>query len=175
MLAPVDNILRIINFLFLVISIGLISSLLNTQSGNSSRINYCMFAVAYAIVTDSLYGVFANFFEPLAWPLILFSLDFLNFVFTFTAGTVLAVGIRAHSCRNQTYLASNSITQGSGNRCREAQAAVAFLYFSCAIFLAKTLMSVFNMISNGCLWLWFFLQEKKNWPSRVSQPFLKFN
>ncbi|CAI4053843.1 hypothetical protein N7582_005833 [Saccharomyces uvarum] len=149
MLAPVDNILRIINFLFLVISIGLISSLLNTQSGNSSRINYCMFAVAYAIVTDSLYGVFANFFEPLAWPLILFSLDFLNFVFTFTAGTVLAVGIRAHSCRNQTYLASNSITQGSGNRCREAQAAVAFLYFSCAIFLAKTLMSVFNMISNG--------------------------
>ena len=79
MLALADNILRIINFLFLVISIGLISSLLNTQHRHSSRVNYCMFACAYGIFTDSLYGVFANFIEPLAWPLVLFTLDFLNF------------------------------------------------------------------------------------------------
>lgn len=149
MLALADNILRIINFIFLVIIIGLVSALLNTQNHHSSRVNYCMFAVAYAIATDSLYGVIANFWEPLAWPIILFTLDFLNFVFTFTAGTVLAVGIRAHSCNNRSYVERNKITQGSQNRCRQSQAAVAFFYFSMAIFLAKTIMSGIRMVSEG--------------------------
>lgn len=149
MLAPVDNILRIVNFIFMVITIGLIAGLLNTTNHNSSRINYCMFAAAYGITTDSLYGVFANFWEPLSWPIILATLDFLNFVFMFTAGTVLAVGIRAHSCKNREYLDSNSITQGSENRCRMSQAAVAFFYFSMAIFLAKFIMNVVNAFTNG--------------------------
>lgn len=149
MLALADNILRLINFAFLVILLGLVGSLLATQNAHSSRVNYCMFAAAFAIVTDSFYGLLANFLEPLAWPIILFVLDFLNFAFTFTAGTVLAVGIRTHSCTNQSYLDSNRITQGSTQRCRESQASVAFFYFSFFIFLAKMIMSGLSLLSNG--------------------------
>lgn len=149
MLAVADNILRIINFIFLVICLGLVSALINTQKHHVSRVNYCMFTAAYGIATDSLYGVFANFFDPLAWPFILTILDFLNFAFTFSAGTVMAVGIRTHSCKNQSYLDNNSINQGSENRCRMAQCYTAFIYFSMAIFLTKLVMSTINMFQNG--------------------------
>ncbi|CCK68448.1 Nce102p KNAG_0A07950 [Huiozyma naganishii CBS 8797] len=149
MLALADIFLRLVNFVFLVICMGLISALLNTQHGHSSRINYCMFTAAYGITTDSFYGVVANFWEPLSWPLLLGALDFLNFVFTLTAGCVLAVGIRAHSCKNVAYRNKNKIVQGSENRCRQAQAAVAFFFFSMAIFLAKFIMSLVNIFTNG--------------------------
>lgn len=149
MLAVADNVLRLINFIFLVICLGLVSALINTQKHHVSRVNYCMFAAAYGIATDSLYGVFANFWDPLAWPFVLTTLDFLNFAFTFSAGTVMAVGTRTHSCSNETYLNKNSITQGSGNRCRMAQAYTAFIYFSMAIFFFKMIMSAINMFQNG--------------------------
>lgn len=149
MLSPVDNILRAINFIFLVIAISLISALLNTNNSNSTRLNFCLFAAAYGIATDSLFALFANFIPELTYPIILFSLDFLNFVFTFTAGTTLAVGIRAHSCLNRSYLNSNKIAQGSENRCRQAQAAVAFFYFSMAIFIVKMIMSGIKLWRNG--------------------------
>lgn len=149
MLAVADNILRLINFIFLVICLGLVSALINTQEHHVSRVNYCMFTAAYAIATDSVYGIFANFWEPLAWPMVLATLDFLNFAFTFSAGTVMAVGTRTHSCSNQSYLDANSIIQGSGNRCRMAQCYTAFIYFSMAIFLAKLIMSGINVMQNG--------------------------
>lgn len=149
MLAIVDNVLRLVNFAFLVILLGLVGDLLSSQNQHSSRVNFCMFAAAYAIVTDSFYGILANIWEAFAWPLVLFVLDFLNFAFTFSAATALAVGIRTHSCTNQAYLDSNNITQGSTQRCREAQATVAFFYFSFFIFLAKMIMSLIGMLSNG--------------------------
>lgn len=149
MLAVADNILRLINFIFLVICLGLVSALINTQKHHVSRVNFCMFTAAYSIATDSLYGIFANFWDPLAWPFVLTTLDFLNFAFTFSAGTVMAVGIRAHSCKNEAYLNKNSINQGSENRCRMAQAYTAFIYFSMAIFFFKMIMSAINMFQNG--------------------------
>ncbi|CCC70150.1 hypothetical protein NCAS_0E00800 [Naumovozyma castellii] len=149
MLGVADNLLRILNAVFLVICIGLNSALLNTKTHNNSRINYCMFTCAYCLTTDSIYGIFANFFDILALPALCFCLDFLNFAFTFVAGTVLATGIRAHSCKSEHYVNSNKITQGFKNRCRESQALVAFFYFSMAIFLAKLIMSTINMIQNG--------------------------
>ncbi|CCF59403.1 hypothetical protein KAFR_0G03700 [Kazachstania africana CBS 2517] len=150
MLAIADNSLRLVNFCFMVITMAFIAQLLNTRQGhNSARVNYCMFAVAFGILTDSIYGLFANFFEQLAWPIILFVFDFLNFVFFFTAGTVLAVGIRAHNCNNEAYRNSNKIVRGSETRCRVAQAAVAFFYFSMAIFLVKGVFSIMKAISEG--------------------------
>ncbi|CCF57190.1 hypothetical protein KAFR_0C01970 [Kazachstania africana CBS 2517] len=150
MLGVADNILRLINAVFLIIAIALTSALINTQNGHhNSRVNYCMFACAFGLFFDSIYGICANFFQVLAWPLLLFTLDFLNFAFTFSAATALAVGIRAHSCGNQSYLDSNKIVRGSGQRCREAQALVAFLYFSTAIFIAKMIMSCINLFQNG--------------------------
>lgn len=150
MLAVADNLVRILNFVFLVICLAFASSLINTRVRHSSRVNFCLFTAAYGIATDSLYGIFANFIEPLAWPLILLCLDFLNFVFTFSAGTALAVGIRAHSCNNHRYLNDNtSIIQGSETRCRQAQALVAFLYFSMGVFLAKLVLSTLKLVANG--------------------------
>lgn len=150
MLALTDNILRVINFMFLVILLGLVGDLISTQSHpHSSRVNFCIFAAAFGLTTDFFYGILANIFVPFAFPIILFIWDFLNFVFTFTAGTALAVGIRTHSCLNQHYLDSNHITQGSTQRCREAQACVAFFYFSFFIFLFKMVMSFLSMLSNG--------------------------
>lgn len=149
MLSVTDNILRLVNAVFLIICIALSASLINTQDSGNSRVNFTMFTAAYGLFTDSIYGIFANFWEPLTWPLILVTLDFLNFAFTFSSATALAVGIRAHSCKNQSYLNNNNITQGSGNRCRESQALVAFLYFSMAIFIVKLVMSFVTLTQNG--------------------------
>ncbi|CAL9737523.1 non-classical export protein 2 [Monosporozyma servazzii] len=169
MLAAADNILRIINFLFLVICIGLVSALINTQQHHVSRVNFCMFTAAYGIATDSVYGVFANFFEPLAWPAVLLVLDFLNFAFTFSAGTVMAVGIRTHSCSNQSYLDGNSIIQGSGNRCRMSQAYTAFIYFSMFIFFIKMVMSGLNMSQNGAFTSPSFISRRRRRGGAASQ------
>lgn len=151
MLALADNILRAVNFAFLVILLGLVGKLIqsSTSGHHNSRVNFCMFAAAFGVVADSFYGILANFFVPFAFPIILLILDFLNFVFTFTAATALAVGIRTHSCLNQHYLDHNRITLGSTSRCREAQAVVAFFYFSFFIFLFKMVMSFLNLLSNG--------------------------
>lgn len=149
MLSVTDNLLRIVNAVFLIISIGLTSALLNTEKHHNSRVNYCMFTCAFGLLTDSIYGIFANFFQPLAWPLVIFVLDFLNWSFTFSAATVIAVGIRSHSCGNQHYIEKNKIIEGMGFRCREAQALICFLYFSFAIFFAKFIMSTISLIQNG--------------------------
>ncbi|QLL33010.1 hypothetical protein HG536_0D05320 [Torulaspora globosa] len=170
MLAIVDNILRLINFAFFVILLGLIGDLLSTQVGHSSRVNFCMFAAAFGIVTDSFYGILANIWEPFAWPIILFVLDFLNFVFTFTAATALAVGIRTHSCTNQAYLDSNRITQGSTSRCREAQASVAFFYFLFFIFLAKMIMSGIGVFTSGPFASRSTLSSRKSKGGQVGVP-----
>ncbi|PTN27993.1 Fhn1p [Saccharomyces cerevisiae] len=91
MLSAADNLVRMINAVFLIISIGLISGLIGTQTKHSSRVNFCMFAAVYGLVTDSLYGFLANFWTSLTYPAILLVLDFLNFIFTFVAATALAV------------------------------------------------------------------------------------
>lgn len=149
MLSILDNSLRLVNFAFLVIILGLTGSLIATQDEHSPRVNFAIFTAAFALVTDSFYAVFANLFSAFAWPILLVTWDFLNFVFTFSAATALAVGIRTHSCTNESYLLSNSITQGSTDRCRKAQATVAFLYFSFFIFLTKLVLSVVNVFSSG--------------------------
>ncbi|CCH60246.1 hypothetical protein TBLA_0C04490 [Henningerozyma blattae CBS 6284] len=151
MLSRTANVLRIINFCFLVIITGMIGKLIESEKRpHSPRVNYCMFAAPFALVTDSFYAIPANFWpSPFAWPILLWSFDFLNFTFTFTAGTVLSVGIRTHSCLNKHYLFSNKITQGSTERCRLAQASIAFYYFSFFIYLVQLVKSSLLMWENG--------------------------
>jgi hypothetical protein len=149
MLPVADSVLRAINFVFLVIILGLTGSLIQGQDNGSSRVNFALFASVFGLVTSSFYGLVANFVEFLAWPIILATLDFLNVVFTFAAGCALAVGIRVHSCTNQEYLDNNSITQGSTDRCRKAQASTAFLFFSFFVFLVSGTLSVVSLITGG--------------------------
>ena len=149
MLPLFDNILRGFNFAFLVIILGLTGSLIAGQMDVHARVNMALFASVFGLVFDSFYAILANFFSIFAWPIVLFVLDFLNFVFTFSAATALAVGIRCHPCTSQSYLDGNAILEGSKDRCRKAQATVAFLYFCFFIFLAKLIFDLINLISGG--------------------------
>jgi len=144
-----DSTLRILNFVFLVIVLGLTASLIATQDHINPQVNFALFAAVFGLVTSSFYGLIAAFVSFLAWPLILFILDFLNFVFTFAGATALAVAIRTHSCTNESYLKSNAVTQSSTDRCRKAQATVAFLYFSFFIFLGSLILSAYSLFTGG--------------------------
>ena len=147
MLAIGDAVLRITNFVFLVIALGLTGSLAaTTKWQDNPQVNFAVFASAFGILFSSFYGLLAYFVAALAWPVVLFLFDFLNTIFTFAAATAIAAGINVHSCDNQEYLDNNNITQGSTGRCRKAQASTAFLYFSFFIFLAS---AVFSGISIG--------------------------
>lgn len=150
MLAIGDSILRFINFFFLVIALGLTGSLAATASKHSNpQVNFGVFAAAFALLTSSIYGVFAYLFAAFAWPFILAVFEFLNMVFTFAAATAIAAAIRVHSCSNEDYVKDNTVTQGSSGRCRKAQGSVAFLYFSFFIFLASFIFSTLTVLKGG--------------------------
>lgn len=150
MLAIGDSILRLVNFVLLVIALGLTASLAaTTVTQNNPQVNFAIFAAAWGILTSSFYGVLAYFVAAAAWPVILALFDFLNLVFTFAAATAVAAGIRVHSCTNQHYLDNNNINQGSTGRCRKAQASVAFLYISFFIFLASGAFSLISVFKGG--------------------------
>lgn len=143
-----DPILRALNFFFLIVVLGLTGSLIHGQEDTSSRVNFALFTSVFGLVTSSLYGILAHFITALAWPAIALTFEFLNVIFTFSAATALAVGVRVHSCSNNSYLNSNAITEGSGDRCRKAQCATAFLFFSFFTFLASFIAQI---ISGGFL------------------------
>lgn len=150
MLAIGDSVLRIVNFVLLVIALGLTASLAATTKDQSNpQVNFGVFAAAFALLTSSLYGVLAYFIAAFAWPFILAVFDFLNIIFTFAAAAAIAAGIRVHSCSNHDYVNSNNITQGSSGRCRKAQASVAFLFLSFFIFLASGIFSVVAVAKGG--------------------------
>ncbi|CCH46957.1 Non-classical export protein 2 [Wickerhamomyces ciferrii] len=144
-----DSALRGLNFVFLVIVLGLTGSLIAGQDHKNPQVNFALFAAVFGLVLNSFYGLIANFVSFLAWPVILFIIDFLNLVFTFAGATALAVAIRTHSCTNQDYLDNNNVAQGSTDRCRKAQAVVAFLYFSFFVFLGTFAFSAVGLISGG--------------------------
>lgn len=166
MLAIGDSILRVVNFFFLIIALGLTGSLAATTVYQSNpQVNFAVFAAAFAILTSSFYGVLSYFIAAFAWPVILAIFDFLNVLFTFAAATAVAAAIRVHSCSNDDYIESNKVAQGSSGRCRKAQASVAFLYFSCVIFIASAIFS-FIGISKGGL----FGSSSKKTTSNVGIP-----
>ncbi|BAO41136.1 Non-classical export protein 2 [Kluyveromyces marxianus] len=149
MLSLLDNSLRAVNFVFLIIVLGLTGNLIATRHRVSSRVNFALFAAVFGMVFDSIYAVLANFISAFAWPILLVTWDFLNMVFTFAAGTALAVGIRGGSCSSRHFVRKNKISENSKDRCRKAQASTVFLYFSFFIFLVKFVLSVINVISTG--------------------------
>lgn len=150
MLAIGDVILRAINFVFMAIAIGLTGSLAaTTVYQHNPQVNFAVFAPAFGLLTLSIYGVLAYFIAGFAWPVILALFDFLNMVFEFAAATAIAAAIHCHSCGNQSYVDDNKVTQGLKGRCRKAQAAVAFLYFSFFVFLASGIASIYLVFRGG--------------------------
>ncbi|KAF8001370.1 Membrane-associating domain-containing protein [Metschnikowia aff. pulcherrima] len=150
MLAIGDTILRAVNFVLLVIALGLTGSLAATTVYQlNPQVNFAVFAAAFAILTSTFYGVLAYLFAAFAWPVVLALFDFLNIVFTFAAATAIGANIRVHSCSNQDYLDRNTIAQGKTGRCRKAQASVAFLYISFFVFLASGVFSIISVFKGG--------------------------
>lgn len=147
MLAIGDTVLRGVNFIFLLIALALTGSL--AAGHNNSQVSFSVFAAAFAILTSSFYGVLAYFIEAFAWPVVLFTFDLLNFVFTFAGATAIAANIRVHSCKNQDYINGNSIIRGSSDRCRKAQGLCFFLYIPAFIFIVSLVFSGLSMAQGG--------------------------
>jgi hypothetical protein len=125
-------ILRGLQFFFAVIVLALAGALVANQpsGGSPSQINYDIFVAVFALLTW-FYTAGASSFSPdgLGAPIIIIALDALNTLFWFAAAVAMAVALRVHSCGNIDYVQSNGITAGSTQRCHEAQAATAFLWF----------------------------------------------
>lgn len=147
--AYLDPALRVALFVFLVIVLGLTGSLINGSDHANPQVNFALFSAVFGLVFGVIYGLLAGFLEFLAFPIVLATIDFLDFVFTFAGATAVAVAIRVHSCTNQEYLDRNTVTQGSEDRCRKAQASTAFLYFAFFVCLAQLILSVLSLTSSG--------------------------
>lgn len=146
-------ILRGLEFFFTLVVMALVGNIIATAfSGNPSLINYDMFVVVFGML--SLFYLIA-----VAWndsftghPMIPLVLDLLNVLFFFCAAVAMAAELGTHSCSNSAYTHRNHITNGSpdtAGRCREAQAATAFLWFAWACFTASFFFSVLGARGGG--------------------------
>ncbi|KAI2793212.1 hypothetical protein POX_b03263 [Penicillium oxalicum] len=145
--------LRVWQFVWTLLIMALIGDMIaDSFAGNPSVINYTMFVSAFSML--SLFYLFPASFNP-DWaisPIIMIIVDGLNAVFFFCAAVALPSYLHVHSCNNTSYLVSNSITNGSYNmtqRCREAQASTAFLWFGWVGYMASFIISILMSRSAG--------------------------
>ncbi|KAJ5683415.1 hypothetical protein N7462_006580 [Penicillium macrosclerotiorum] len=139
--------LRAWEFLWTLLVMALVGNMIaEAFAGNPGTVNYAMYTSAFSMVT-LFYLVPASWNSDWAFhPIIMIVVDALNCIFFFCAGIALAAKLRCHSCSNEAYTSTNSITNGSNNpakRCREAQAVVAFLWFAWAGYMASVVLSIF--------------------------------
>ncbi|RDW62686.1 putative non-classical export protein 2 [Coleophoma crateriformis] len=136
--------LRIFQFLMVLLITALVGNVIaEAFAGNASAINYAIFVAVFCWITV-LYGLAAAVIESLTMPIVLAAADGLSALFTFIAGVVLAAKLGVHSCGNNSYVTSNSLTNGSNNptkRCHELQASCAFFWFLFAAFCATAVLS----------------------------------
>ena len=125
-------IVRPVQLLWVILVLSLASALVANQpsGGSPSQINYCMFVGVFSLLSW-IYTVIFSSVSPdgLGSPFIVIVLDVLNMLFYFCGGIAMAVALRVHSCGNPAYVATNGIIAGSVQRCHEAQALTAFLWF----------------------------------------------
>jgi len=159
-----NTVLRGLEFIFLIICLGLTGSLIHNQFFGVSQVNFMMFASVWGMLFGVLYGFAALFISVLAMPMVVALVDFLTVVFTFAAATALAVATRVHSCSNHYYIDYNKVAQGSTDRCRKAQADTAFMYFAFFTFLASLIISTTIGFREG----WGSLGSKKSTAPRPS-------
>lgn len=142
-MANVINIaLRGLQFFFALLVMALTGNMIAmSDAGNGGIVNYSMFCSVFAMLS-LLFLLPAAFKE--SWqihPIFPVALDVLNTLFWFCGAVAFAAYLGAHSCSNQAYLDSNSVTQGSEKRCREGQASTAFLWFGFAAFVASAVIT----------------------------------
>jgi len=125
-------VLRGLQFMFNILVLSLSAALVANQpsGGSPSQVNYCVFCGVISLLTW-FYTVGASTISPdgLGAPVIIIILDSLNSLFFFAGGIAMAVALHVHSCGNIAYIMTNQIIDGSSQRCHEAQATTAFLWF----------------------------------------------
>jgi len=137
--------------MFTVIIMGLVGNIIAIAfAGNPATINYSMFTATFGLLS-LFYLIPATVKDSFHIPIVTIVLDGLNTIFFFCAAVALAAKLGAHSCNNTVYLIRNEITNGSVHmtqRCREAQAADAFLWFAWATFTASFVLSLVSGRAN---------------------------
>ncbi|KAL9022050.1 MAG: hypothetical protein Q9185_000791 [Variospora sp. 1 TL-2023] len=116
------------------------------NGGNHSIINYVIFVSVFALLS-LLYLIGAAIMESFAIPIAMLVLDAINTLLFLIGGIALAAYLGVHSCSNGPYVTTNRVTRTSDNpskRCRESQAACAFLWFGFAAWAASLVLSALS-------------------------------
>lgn len=141
-------IFRCSQILWTLLSTALIGNVIaNSFAGNPSTINFAIFVCVFSWIA-CLYGIAEDILGYVLLSFVKILLDLVSTFFTLIAGIVLAARLHARSCGNYSYLKSNHLTNGSldpGKRCRELQAATAFMWFLFASFLGSLIMDFLNI------------------------------
>jgi hypothetical protein len=123
------------------------------SGGNPAEVNYAMFLGVWTLLSMSLLIPLA--LKPQSKESYLITttvLDGLTALFYVCGGIALAAAMGIHSCNNFDYVYQNRITNnalGRGKRCREAQAATAFIWLNFLLFAVTTVISVRTVYWNS--------------------------
>lgn len=140
-------ILRTLELVFGVIVLAMAAALVANQpsGGSPSQINYSVFVGVFSLLTW-FYQVIASTISPdgIGGAVVMIIIDSLNLLFYFCGGVAMAVGLRVHSCGNIAFVITNGITDGSTQRCHEAQTLTAFLWFGMTSLYYRNFCSKFG-------------------------------
>ncbi|KAI0019252.1 marvel domain-containing protein [Xylariomycetidae sp. FL0641] len=139
----IDSVLRLVQFLLVLIITALIGNVIATNghaAGSAeSSVNFIMFVCALVWLAV-LYALISAFVAAAAFPIISLALDALSLLFTFIGAIVLAAKLGGVNCGSWHNRSHNWIAYGSNDpegRCREIQASDVFLWFLFATFCAS--------------------------------------
>ena len=95
----VKSILRLVQFLWVLLVTALVGNVVATNGGGvaNAALNFVMFVCALAWIAV-LYSIIAHFVAALALPLIALALDSLTTLFTFVASVVLSAKLGVVDC-----------------------------------------------------------------------------
>ncbi|KAL9077221.1 MAG: hypothetical protein Q9161_000487 [Pseudevernia consocians] len=154
-MASIPNMaLRGLEVFFAILVLGLSGHLVASQAygGAPSSTNYNVFLGIWLLVIAFI-GLAASFVSALG-GVVMTALDALSVLFAFAGGVAYAAKLGAHSCHRLSYTSTNVVINGGidpagkispavnlANRCREAQADTAFIWFAFAAFCATFALS----------------------------------
>jgi hypothetical protein len=146
------SILRLVQFLLVLLTTALMGNVVATNGGNvaNNALNYIIFVCALSWIAMA-YGIIAHFISAIAMPIVSLGLDAATSLFTFVGAVVLSAMLTAVNCADFGERSPDYIAFGSDNdqkRCRQIQASAVFLWFLFATFVA-TLFFVFKEFRQG--------------------------
>ena len=120
--------------------------------GNPSIVNYDMFVAVFSMLT-LIYSFLVAFKDGMAGhPMLPAFFDAVNVLLFLCGGIATAAYLQTGSCNDQNYRDTNLVTSGSFNnfqRCREAQAVTAFLWFNFALYVVSLIFSISGSSGSG--------------------------